>query len=364
MRILVLHAGALHPGYIGCYGCDWVDTPNLDRLAAEGVVFDRHYADSPVLRDDHASHFTGRQRFPSPSGQTPASDFPTLPEILRTHGIHPLILDLAEQQAGDFPAKKLGRWLRGDDALCWINCPSLSPPWEVPEEFLAAYFPTVEEEEPLLPWLDPPAGPFDDFDRERLQSTYAARMSFFDAQVGMALEQMERAGDVLICVMSSSGLALGEHGHVGSHRAWLHEEIVHVPLILRLPNAAEAGLRVPALTQPVDLLPTILAALDLPPVEAHGFDLLPLVRGELEQVRPYACSGLAIGDSIEWSVRTPEWAYLLPLATPPHDPPRLPQLFVKPDDRWEVSDVRQHHLELADQLERDLRSFVAGVGSP
>jgi hypothetical protein len=37
---------------------------------------------------------------------------------------------------------------------------------------------------------------------------------------------------------------------------------------------------------------------------------------------------------------------------------RSPQLYVKPDDRWEVNNIRQHHLELAERLEQTLRGFV------
>ena len=46
------------------------------------------------------------------------------------------------------------------------------------------------------------------------------------------------------------------------------------------------------------------------------------------------------------------------LDPPAADPPRTPQLFVKPDDRWEVNDLRQQNLEQADELERILRETV------
>jgi arylsulfatase A-like enzyme len=188
MKILVLHTSALNLGYVGCYGSDWVDTPNLDRLAAEGVVFDRHFADRPEQHVLQGSHFTGRQRFPSPSGQETAFACPVLPDIVRAHGIKPLILE-----AADFTGPEVRRWARGNSAFCWVNCPSLAPPWNMPEEFLAPYFPSLDDEEPLLPWLDPPVGPFDDdgTDRERVQNTYAAQVSFFDAQLGMVLAHLE-----------------------------------------------------------------------------------------------------------------------------------------------------------------------------
>jgi arylsulfatase A-like enzyme len=361
MRVLVVHTSALHLGYLGCYGSDWVTTPNLDRLAAEGVVFDGHFADRPEQHRGHNSHFSGRYRFPSPGRQEPAADRPSLLEIARSHGIDPLVLD----DVGAL-GPELKRWRHARKALCWINRPSLSPPWNVPDEYLAPYFPTLDEDETLSPWLDPPAGPFDDegSDRERVQATYAAQVSFFDAELGMLFGQLEEQGlldDTLICVTASCGLALGEHGYIGNYRGWLHEEVVHVPLIFRLPGAEEAGLRLSVLTQPVDLPATLAAALELPAVTTYGFNLLPLVGGDIKQIRPYAFSGMAVGDSVEWSVRTLEWAYLLPLTTPCDDPPRHPQLFVKPDDRWEVNDVRQHYLELSEDLERELRSFAARV---
>src|SRR5579864_9398559 len=65
-NILVLHVNGLHLGYLGCYGNDWVETPNLDRLAAEGIVFDQHIADCPKMSRHGVA---GRYSFPSPEMQ-------------------------------------------------------------------------------------------------------------------------------------------------------------------------------------------------------------------------------------------------------------------------------------------------------
>src|SRR5579871_3877168 len=45
MKTLVIDVPGLHLGYLGCYGNDWVGTPNIDRLACNSIVFERHYLD-------------------------------------------------------------------------------------------------------------------------------------------------------------------------------------------------------------------------------------------------------------------------------------------------------------------------------
>jgi arylsulfatase A-like enzyme len=363
VNILVLHVNGLHLGYLGCYGNDWVQTPNLDRLAAEGVVFDQHIADCPRLSS--RSSITGQFCFPSADGQETTTEAPALPAILDSHGVMQAVVDGQGKSAKNLLEslrKKLPSWAKMERGLLWLDWPALAPPWNIPDDILAEYFSLDEDtEDAPTPWLDPPTGPLNPADLERLQHTYAALVTDFDAQVGTILEalterkQLENAWFILT---GSCGLALGEHGYVEEHRAWLHEEIVHVPLIIRQPGAADAGLRINGLTQPVDLVPTVLDILGLPVPAGHGQSLLPLIRGEVEQIRRHALSGLALGYSVEWAIRTPEHALLLPLSTPPEDPPRAPQLFIKPEDRWEVNDVRQHNLELAEELERTLRSEV------
>ncbi len=147
-------------------------------------------------------------------------------------------------------------------------------------------------------------------------------------------------------------------------RPWAHEEIIHLPLIVRLPRNAEAGRRVATLTQAVDLAPTLAEFFGVALPDAHGKSLLPLLRGQVEHVREYAVAGVRVGEGIEWCLRTPEWGFLLPVRPHPDEAQREPQLFVKPDDRWEVNEVRHHHLELAEGFEKTLRAFVAATCQP
>ena len=412
MKILVIAAGGLHLGYLGCYGNEWVETPALDRLAAEGVAFDQHLADCPNPGGARHAWRTGRYHFPLPEGDGPPTlpDTPDLLQLLRAHavptslvrdGSRPVPADwgvgwerteqvppVAEdgtplERTLDAACTALDRLAGFDRWLLWVELATLLPPWDVPEEDRLRYFrpgrdveeeddeeELAEDEEELAPLIDPPAGvldPHDDATFLRLQRSYAGAVTYFDAGLGLLLEELRNRSildEVLLLVTTDRGLALGEHGHAGDFRPGLHEELVHLPLLMRLPGGAEAGRRVAALTQPTDLLPTLLDAFGLPSAAAHGHSLWPLVRGEAESVRAYACSGLRLGGAVEWALRTPEWAYLLPVRPAPQDPPRPAQLYVKPDDRWEVNNVLQHHLELAESLEQTLRAFAEVTHRP
>jgi arylsulfatase A-like enzyme len=378
MRVLVIVVRGLHVGYVGCYGNDWIDTPALDGLAAEGVVFDRHIADRPDPAGAAHAWQTGRYGIPPAEGDAP----PVEPEPDLASLLHAVGVELRRVHTAERAVAAVKRLAAQDRGLVWLELGALLPPWDVPDEFLEPYLQaeggeeedeeneTEAEDEPLEPLPDPEPGPLappEDVTFVRLQRTYAGAVTVLDGELGGLFEALgERSllDDLLVVLTSDHGLPLGEHGVVGLCRPWPHDELIHLPLLVRLPGGAEAGRRVPALTQPVDLLPTLLDAFGLPPAPVHGHSLLPLARGEREQVRPYACAGLRVGDAVEWALRTPEWGFLLPVSPAQDGPPRVPQLYVKPDDRWEVNNVVQHHLELAEHLEQTLRGFVEATRRP
>lgn len=453
MKVVVIVANGLHLGYVGCYGNDWVGTPALDRLAAESVVFDQHYADQPDAAGARRAWRTGCYDLPDPAAPTSVPK-PAAVDLLRTlrqQGIHTclvhdgqncvpgftadwddvLTVQLSEDSdvvtvIGESVRSSLKRVDKAEHWLLWLELTTLLPPWRIPESYFAMpdhdldaalsaghreeepvisdddndpedqaedeeddldedqeddaaddsaeedSIEALEEDESLLPLTDPVAGflPDDDDTLARLQETYASAVRYLDDIVRIVLEEVERhSGDEpLIVLTSDRGVALGEHGIVLDHRPWLHDELIHAPLIVRLPDGAEAGRRISALTQPIDLLPTLLDAFAIRPPVAHapgspignvdGRSLWPLLHGSEQPVREHAYIGLRIGEAIELAMRTPEWAFLLPVKTTDADPPRNPRLYVKPEDRWEVNDVIQHHPEVAEHLEILLRGFM------
>ncbi len=352
MKILVIEAYGLHLGYPGCYGNDWVATPNLDWLAAHGVTFDWHIADQPELRPGtpwlDRSVGTGLYAFPGQAQTGSSSTF--RPQFTRCEAIPALAADIV-------------RTVKADGDWHWLEGPSLFPPWHFDDELLEAYFDDDDIEEGLTPWPDPPLGQtaLNDAEIVQLQNTYAAAVTVFDAQIGVALDVFRERGlldDLLLCVTARSGLPLGEHGMIGAVRPILHDEFVHVPLLMHLPGAVHAGMRIGALTQPLDLLPTFLESLGRPMTPMHGCNLWPLIRGETEAVRPYAVSAMCVGKEEIWLLRTPDWAFHLPVGE------RTPQLFAKPGDRWEVNDLYQQQIEVADPMARTLHAFADAIRQP
>jgi arylsulfatase A-like enzyme len=319
MRILVVNTVGLHLGYLGCYGNDWIATPNLDRLAAEGVVFDQHFVRVPLVA----------------------------PSSCMSDWIEP-----ARFRLDDFDVA---------DSVLRLEGPSLAAPWIIDDDLLTMY----TEDDEVEPWPDPPLGELnDDEGILRVQDTYAAAVTWFDAQFGQLLDEISKrswAHELLLAFTASSGYPLGEHGRVGWDRPWLYEELVHVPLIIRFPAQLFAGTRIAALTQPADLA----LALDMWQSRLPGADfftgggdvkLTSLISGDVQEIRPQAISSWRVGPRSEKAVRTAEWAFLLSGNQDADDPVRPRQLYVKPDDRWEVNNVAERDFEKAEELERLLRN--------
>ncbi|APW62714.1 Arylsulfatase [Paludisphaera borealis] len=478
MNAIVVVCNSLHLGFLGAYGNAWIETPHLDRLASQGVVFDHHFPENLTTLPTRRSWWTGRYGFPNPElGWTPLepdetilpdllwnqgvrtaliSDVPLLRETgmgygrgfddviwVRGQGYDPLIPANDSRARGvsldDEPGLRLPpddepeqqelwktRWeqllrnrkvlktedeensgvartvktaidwldRRKDDTqpfLLWLDMFSPHGPWDPPAEYRDQYA-TIEPDEfesddegnlvdemlenehqidiedvPVL--MDVPAGAVGDVLTEaelfRLRRTYAGTVTLVDRWLGElfdALERMGRMEDTLIVFTSDQGEPLGEHGYVRRFRPWLYEELVHTPLIVRMPGGKFGGGRHQAIVQTVDLLPTLLEFFglrhpkDAPPL--HGRDILPLIRGEQTKIRDYACLGM---DAEEFAIRTHMWHLVLPLVNDPEEP-RLSELYRKPEDRWDQNNVIEQHTEVAEHLELTLRRFVEALG--
>ena len=115
MNVIVVVCNGLHLGFLGAYGNSWIETPNLDRLATEGVVFDHHFPENLTTLPTRRSWWTGRYGFPDPDqGWTPLRhDEPILPDLLWNQGVHTALISdvplLREAGPGVRPRVRRGR---------------------------------------------------------------------------------------------------------------------------------------------------------------------------------------------------------------------------------------------------------------
>lgn len=129
-------------------------------------------------------------------------------------------------------------------------------------------------------------------DLEHLVALYDGEIAFTDDIVRDLLDEMKKRGrfeNSLIVITADHGEEFFEHRGRG-HQRTLFDEVIRVPLIVRLPGGKGAGRRVATQVSLVDLMPTVLSRAGLPmPQPASGRDLSPLLAGEPLSEVPTLC---------------------------------------------------------------------------
>jgi arylsulfatase A-like enzyme len=123
---------------------------------------------------------------------------------------------------------------------------------------------------------------------EELRANYYALMAFCDHQLGTLLDYFDRHDmwrDTAFILTTDHGFLLGEHDFWAKNRMNLYEEIVHIPLFVHDPRRPQGGKRVAALTQAIDIAPTILDLFGVArPREMEGH-ILPPASGPVPERR-------------------------------------------------------------------------------
>jgi arylsulfatase A-like enzyme len=118
------------------------------------------------------------------------------------------------------------------------------------------------------------------------KALYDGEVAFVDKQLGALLDAIEkgsRRGRAAFIVHGSQGEGFAEHGFVG-HGGELYEEVLRVPLVVALPGPGPKGARYDkGVVSAIDIGPTVLALGGAPLEGVEGESLLPIARGELEK---------------------------------------------------------------------------------
>lgn len=385
-NIVFITLDCVRPDFLGCYGCQSVRTPNLDRLAARGVVFEQAVTQAPNTWVSHAGILTGL--YPHLHGlRSPydrlGSEVPTLASLLSEAGYR-----TAGFPGNDLLGSRAG-FGKGFDLYFedYRLCRSVDPAangvtannrnrWEEVLGAADAWLSAVSE--PFFLWfhyLDTHHLPecdlpdFFRFGRDPQWQFYEGKISLADERcIGAVLGMLDRHGSyerTLLFILSDHGEELVP-GLPPFHNGGLSDKVLRVPLIVFCPGMPGGGMRISQQVRTADLVPTVLDAIGLLPGRsgngggaACGFSGFPLpLPGLLPVPRP-----LAGGRDVAYAeneplglfcLRTEEWKYLVA--------PEGEMLFHLASDPAEQANVLSRHPWTAEYFRREMEEL--GVRGP
>lgn len=359
MKAIVFLFDTLCRRFLPCYGNDWVKAPNFRRFAERSVIFDNHWVGSAPCVPARRDLFTGRLNFLERNwGPIEPFDH-TLPQALRNNGVFTHMatdhyhyfriggenycqqFDTWElirgqendpwvsrvnpgtapphlgkytpqyrmnqtkmRQEPDFPGpltlQAAAEWLENnrdaDNYLLWVEVFDPHEPFDFPPEYLARY--DDDYTGPLYQWPEYKPVNVPDAAVEHLRKRYAALLTMTDQWFGKVLDVIDRQqlwDDTLMILTADHGYMLGEHGFMAKNYMPAYNEVFHIPLMVYRPGDPECSGRIAALTQNIDLLPTLIDYFKIDPNscpnQLHGGSWLPLLDGTAAKIRDYALYG-------------------------------------------------------------------------
>jgi len=269
-------------------------TPNLNRLAAESIVFEHAYAQAPGTVVSHATILSGA--YPQSTGMseiggTLTPSLPYLPDLMKAQGYKTAaFVGSIDLDSRNGLAQGFDRGFQTYDAgfrPVIVSVGTGSSP--VQDEHSSAPITARSGSEVVaraVAWLSHNAqGPFFLWvhinDADDARASYNAGITAADAAVGKLLSALKAEkldANTAILIVADHGQSLGAHGE-DAHGIFLYDETIHVPLLVRLPEAKPAAKQVTAKVRLVDIAPTLLEIASIPvPSQMQGQSLLRIAK--------------------------------------------------------------------------------------
>ena len=352
---LLITIDTLRADHLGAYGRGSAQTPNLDRLAASGLLVENAFTHSPVTLSSHAALLTGQLPFQtgvrSNSLYRLSDDETTLAETLKAQGYrtaafvstaaldHRFGLDQGFEVYNDQMHPTEGGQLIAERGASEVVSTSL------------AWLDNVGES-PFFLWVhffDPhhPYSPPEPFRSRFSDSPYEGEIAYTDHEIGQLLDAIDRA-NTLIVVTADHGESLGEHGEQ-THGVFVYDSTLRVPLIFAGPGISPARMQQGPVGL-VDVAPTVLGKLGIePPPELAGADVLSNGPSDLHYAETYLTR-----DFYNWSplraLRSTRTKFI--------EAPR-PELYDLGSDPGETRNLIEERRKTARQLSETLGEYVA-----
>ena len=256
---------------LGCYGDEFATTPNLDRLASEGVLYENAFATAPVCAPSRSTLITGV--YPPSMGTQHMRSSNAIPEFIK---FFPRYL----REAGYYCTNNVKKdyntfdqeeaWDESSDTATYHNRPAGKPFFSV-FNFTTSHESSIHE--PINRLMhDPEKVPIPAYhprtpEMEHDWAQYYDKVTMMDAQVGKVLQELEEQGladNTIVFYYSDHG------GVLGRSKRYMYESGLHIPLIIRFPKKyQELALDAPStrtdrLVTFVDFAPTVLSLAGVP----------------------------------------------------------------------------------------------------
>ncbi|RJS86695.1 sulfatase [Candidatus Bathyarchaeota archaeon] len=291
--VIITHDTGRH---LGCYGRK-VETPNLNRLADEGVIFTNLFCTAPQCSPSRASLLTGR--YPHNHGLIGLAhrgfhlniEEPLLPSLLADAGYSTYLFGFQHESSNPhslgyqkvFKAKS-NSCLHVTPLVLDFLAEKPKKPFFMMVGFSETHRPFPEYDGPVddiegFPYLPD----IEDVRRDIASLNILVRR--VDEKVGEILRAVEDAGlrdDTLVVFTTDHGVAFP------GAKATLYDPGVEISMLMRGPGGFEGGKRIDALLSNLDFAPTILDLCGIPiPTKMQGKSMLPLIRGEVDKLHEW-----------------------------------------------------------------------------
>ena len=339
--VILIMIDTLRADRLGCYGYDQGTSPNIDRFAAESLVFENalsHAADTRLSCAALMSGYLPHETSILEQTILPA-EVPTLAEILQSQDYETAAVisnyvlrdgQGFEQGFETFDSmmqqrELVRRWpervaehttdraiellkqSRDRPLFLWVHYQDPHGPYAPPDSFV--HSPRDDEAATPVPINESLSGrggiPMyqklgDDDDTRHYASRYDGEVRYTDHHFARLLDTLRETGlyeNAIIVLSSDHGEGMGEHDYYFAHGEYLYQHQIHVPLIVRHGDRLTG--RRSDYVQHVDMIPTILGMLDFPASESlRGSDLLQGAAGEAsivsEMRSPFVDDGIKL----------------------------------------------------------------------
>jgi arylsulfatase A-like enzyme len=372
--------------FLGCYGKESARTPHLDRLAAEGVLFEQAVASNPVTQASHSTILTGT--YPMVHGVRDniffklAEERETLAEMLADHGYatgaaiggFPLVASFGSAQGFEFYDDDLdaGREdARGRPArrrqMTWYDERPAGHVNDAIRPWLRKHIDS-RPGQPFFVWLhywDPhePHTALPPYNQLFAHDPYQGEIAYADQSLGELLQELEEMGELertLVVMTADHGEGRMEHNEM-THAFLAYETCLRVPLIIRGPGLAQ-GRRITQQVGTVDIVPTILDLLGFAvPPQVQGRSLAPLVRPEADDLPTIAYYSESLSPRLSHGhgelrvLYRDSFKYI-------HGP--RPELFDLDEDPLELRDLAAAQDEIRLTMKTELEEAIAAYSRP